>query len=289
MSSEPIDMPTETELAIRDSASAPLLAVATPDSDRATAPLLETNGLSKNFRGLKALQNHRIQVNASEIVGVIGPNGSGKSTLFNVITGFSPPSGGKVLLEGKDLANLSANTIVRLGIARTFQGSRLFRALTAVENIEAAAQLHERPTLVSTLLRLPKYQRQVDGIASRALELLELIGLRKFAYQRAGDLPYGLQRRLEIARALATNPRLLMLDEPAAGLNTHETHDLIGLIRTIRDRYKVAVIVVEHDMDLIMNLCERIQVLAQGELICEGTPDEVQNNRRVREAYLGHD
>jgi branched-chain amino acid transport system ATP-binding protein len=250
--------------------------------------LLATENLSKNFRGLKALRDHRLVINRGEILGVIGPNGSGKSTLFNCITGFSRPSSGQVHMEGQPLTGLSPYRIVRAGIARTFQGSRLFRALTAAENIQAAAQLHDRPGLVSSLLRPPSYTRKAAEIVARSAKLLDLVGLAQSGDMRAGALPYGAQRRLEIARALATGPKLLMLDEPAAGLNTHETRDLVGLIRRIRDEHGVAVVVVEHDMELIMNLCQRIQVLAQGELICEGTPQEVQANVRVREAYLGH-
>jgi len=251
--------------------------------------MLLTEGLSKNFSGLKALKSHRIEVDAGEIFGVIGPNGSGKSTLFNVITGFSRASGGTVTIAGTNVTNWGPDAIVRLGVARTFQGSRVFRALTAAENVEVATPAVSRPSLMSTALRLPDYRRKVDEIVSNAAEALELVGLKADANRRAGDLPYGAQRRLEIARAMATRPKLLMLDEPAAGLDTHETRDLVDLIRLIRDRFGIAVIVVEHDMDLIMNLCERIQVLAQGELISEGTPEEIQRDARVREVYLGHD
>ena len=255
----------------------------------ASQPILVTEGLSKSFKGLKALRDHRIEVGAGQIYGVIGPNGSGKSTLFNVITGFSPPSGGTVRIAGENVTGWAPDSIVRLGVARTFQGSRVFQALTAAENVEAATPAISRPSLISTALRLPSYHRKVEKIVTEAAELLDLVGLSKAANRRAGDLPYGAQRRLEIARAMATRPKLLMLDEPAAGLDTHETRDLIALIRLIRDRYGIAVIVVEHDMELIMNLCERIQVLAQGELIGEGAPQEIQSNARVREAYLGHD
>ena len=193
------------------------------------------------------------------------------------------------MVGGVDVTGWGPDAIVRRGIARTFQGSRVFRALTVAENVEAGAQAADRPSLVSTFFRLPDYARKVDRIVAEGVELLDLVGLGGVANRRAGDLPYGAQRRLEIARAMATRPQLLMLDEPAAGLDTHETRDLVALIRRIRDRYGIAVIVVEHDMELIMSLCERIQVLAQGHLIGEGTPQEIQADLRVREAYLGHD
>ncbi|MBK1663481.1 ABC transporter ATP-binding protein [Rhodospirillum rubrum] len=253
------------------------------------AVLLETAGLCKNFRGLKALRDHALRVAPGEILGVIGPNGSGKSTLFNVITGFSPPSAGRVCLNGIEVTGWRPDAIVRQGIARTFQGSRLFKALTAAENIEAAAQLALRPGLFSTLLRPPGYRRRTDEIVAIGQQMLDLVGLGKWGDRRAGDLPYGAQRRLEIARAMATKPKLLMLDEPAAGLNTHETAELMTLIRQLRELYGVAVIIVEHDMDLIGTLCERIQVLAQGTVIGEGSFAAIQDNIHVREAYLGHD
>jgi branched-chain amino acid transport system ATP-binding protein len=252
-------------------------------------PLLKTEALSKNFKGLQALKKHNLEVRSGEILGVIGPNGSGKSTLFNVITGFSPPSSGSVVFDGTAITGWRPDRVVGRGIARTFQGSRLFKALTAAENVEAAAQKLGRPGLVSTLTRLGGYSRHQAAIRDRARAMIDLVGLAHWSDRRAGDLPYGAQRRLEIARAMATGPKLLMLDEPAAGLNTHETAELMGLIRGLRDGFGVAIVVVEHDMDLIGNLCERVQVLAQGELISEGTFDVIQKDARVRRAYLGDD
>jgi branched-chain amino acid transport system ATP-binding protein len=251
------------------------------------APLLVTRELTKSFRSLVALRNHRIEVRAGEVVGVIGPNGSGKSTFFNLVTGFLKPNAGTVEFAGAPIQHLPAPAIVRLGIARTFQGTRLFKQLSVIENLRAAAQLRQRLNIVDAVLGLPRLgsvRRTVDRLAE---EMLELVGLRPRAHDRAADLPYGDQRRLELVRALATSPRLLMLDEPAAGMNAAETKGLMGLIDEIRHRYRLAVIVVEHDMDLIMNLCDRIQVLAHGEVIFEGTPPEVQANPRVREVYLG--
>ena len=251
------------------------------------APLLVTRGLSKSFRSLVALKGHAIRVAGGEIVGVIGPNGSGKSTLFNLISGFLKADGGTVEFAGREIQRLSAPEIVRLGIARTFQGSRLFRNLTVAENLRAAAQLRHPSNLLDAVAGLPRLARVNAAVERLARELLELVGLEPRAEARAADLPYGDQRRLELARALATGPRLLMLDEPAAGMNAAETRGLLALIDEIRRRYRLAVIVVEHDMDLIMNLCDRIQVLAHGELIFEGLPAEVQAHPRVREVYLG--
>jgi branched-chain amino acid transport system ATP-binding protein len=251
------------------------------------APLLATRGLGKSFRGLRALRDHRIDVRPGEIVGVIGPNGSGKSTFFNLVTGFIRPSAGTVAFDGRPIQTLKPPAIARLGIARTFQGTRLFPQLTAIENLRAAAQLRRPVNLADVVLGTPRLGRARRAVETAARELIELVGLAAHAERRAGDLAYGDQRRLELARALATSPRLLMLDEPAAGMGAGETRALLGLIEDIRKRFGLAVIVVEHDMDLIMNLCERIQVLAHGEVIFEGSPAEVQASPRVREVYLG--
>jgi branched-chain amino acid transport system ATP-binding protein len=257
-------------------------------SSPGTTPILVTRGLTKSFRRLTALKNHGIQVNSGEIVGVIGPNGSGKSTFFNLVTGFLKPNAGIVSFEGREIQGMTAPEIVRLGVARTFQGTRLFPKLSVRENLRAAAQLRHRLSLVDAVLGLPRLLQVNRSVDQLAHELLDLIELHARADDRAEDLPYGDQRRLELVRALATRPRLLMLDEPAAGMNAPETRSLLKLIDHIRRRYGVAVIVVEHDMDLIMNLCDRIQVLAHGEMIFEGNPAEVQANPRVREVYLGH-
>jgi branched-chain amino acid transport system ATP-binding protein len=250
-------------------------------------PVLSTRGLTKTFRGLVALSNHQIDVQPREIVGIIGPNGSGKSTFFNVVTGFLPASGGTAVFAGEPILGRRPAAIARLGIARTFQGSRLFRNTTVLENIMAAAQLRHAVGLVGAVCGSAAARRSEGRIREIAAELLDLVGLAHESHRRAGDLPYGGQRRLELARALATRPRLLMLDEPAAGMDATETRELLKLIGSIRDRFDITVIVVEHDMDLIMNLCERIQVLAHGEVIFEGTPREVQADASVRDVYLG--
>ncbi len=255
-----------------------------------TAPataLLEVSGVSKAFKGLLALRDHTLHVNSGEIVGVIGPNGSGKSTLFNLITGFIRPTAGQIRFAGVDTVSMEPARIARLGIARTFQGTRLFKALSVFENVRAATQLRHPTNLLEAISGLGNSAQSARQTDSRAWELLELVGLSARADGLAGSLPYGEQRLLEIARALGTKPRMLLMDEPAAGLDSTETAALLRLLQRIRDQFGVAVVVIEHDMDLIMNLCEKILVLAHGETICEGTPRAVQADPRVREAYLG--
>jgi branched-chain amino acid transport system ATP-binding protein len=252
------------------------------------APLLATRGLTKSFRSLVALKDQELTVQPGEIVGVIGPNGSGKSTFFNLVSGFLRADSGEVVFNGQPILGRSAAEIVRLGLARTFQGTRLFGGLSVADNIRAAAELRHRTSLVDGLLGTPRLGRAIAAVEETTQELLDLVGLAGRRDDRARDLPYGDQRRLELVRALATRPRLLMLDEPAAGMDAAETRALLKLIDQVRHRFGLAVIVVEHDMDLIMNLCERIQVLAHGIRIFEGSPAEVQANPRVREVYLGH-
>ena len=251
-------------------------------------PLLATRGLTKSFRSLVALRDHEIAVHTGEIVGVIGPNGSGKSTFFNLVSGFLRADRGEVLFGGASIMRRPAAEIAHLGIARTFQGTRLFPALTVAENVRAAAELRHRTNLLDALVGTPRRSHAEREVETMTSEFLDLVGLAHRRNERARDLPYGDQRRLELVRALATRPRLLMLDEPAAGMDASETRSLLRLIDDVRHRFGLAVIVVEHDMDLIMNLCERIQVLAHGSLIFEGSPAEVQAHPRVREVYLGH-
>jgi branched-chain amino acid transport system ATP-binding protein len=257
-------------------------------SSAPSVPLLATRGLTKSFRSLVALRDHEIAVHTGEIVGVIGPNGSGKSTFFNLVSGFLRADRGEVLFGGASITHRTAAEIARLGVARTFQGTRLFPALTVAENVRAAAELRHRTNMFDALVGTPRRSRAERAVETLTTEFLDLVGLANRSNERARDLPYGDQRRLELVRALATRPRLLMLDEPAAGMDASETRSLLRLIDDIRHRFALAVIVVEHDMDLIMNLCERIQVLAHGSLIFEGSPAEVQTHPRVREVYLGH-
>lgn len=249
--------------------------------------LLTARSLSKSFRGLRALNSHDLTVRSGELVGVIGPNGSGKTTLFNLVCGFTRADGGSVLFDGHELTRLRPPIIARLGVSRTFQGSRVCKSMSVLENVEAAAQRLHPISLLDATFGTPRYRRALTATEGAAVELLELVGLAELAGYRAGALAYGNQRRLEIARALASHPKLLLLDEPAAGMDPQETRDLMELIRRIRDAFELAVVVIEHDMDLVMNLCERIQVLAYGELICEGDAATVQADPKVLEAYLG--
>jgi branched-chain amino acid transport system ATP-binding protein len=250
-------------------------------------PLLKAERLTHYFGGLLALSDFRLSLSRGELVGLIGPNGAGKTTVFNLITGVHPPSAGNILFEGREIAGKPPYRITSLGIARTFQNIRLFRDLTVLDNVRTAFYAQAEYGAVEALFRFGRFSREEGRIAGRALELLEVFGLRDWADEQAKNLPYGLQRRLEIGRALATGPRLLLLDEPAAGMNPNEILRLMEFIRWLREEFDLTILLIEHQMPLVMGICERIVVLDFGATIAEGTPREIQNNPRVLEAYLG--
>jgi len=252
-------------------------------------PLLQLDGVTKRFGGLCAVSDARLEVQAGHAHGIIGPNGAGKTTLFNLITGIYKPDEGAIRFEGMDIAGLRPNQVASRGIGRTFQNIRLCRDLTVLDNVRLAYDVQLRSSPLSALLNLPSHRREERRSIDGSMELLRDFGLESFAELEAGGLPYGLQRRLEIARALALNPRLLLLDEPAAGMNSAETLKLMEFLRWVRDHFEVTLVLIEHHMKLVMGLCDRITVLDFGVTIADGTAVEIQSNRRVIDAYLGED
>ena len=258
-----------------------------PERDLDKAPILECRHLGIDFGGLKAVDDFNLIIGRTEIAGLIGPNGAGKTTVFNLLTKVYQPSRGIIMLDGYDTAGKTTEQINRMGIARTFQNIRLFNNLSVEDNVKIGLHNQEPYSALTGVLRLPKYWRQEKAAHERAMELLSLFEMQDLAGHQAGSLPYGAQRRLEIVRALATNPSLLLLDEPAAGMNPSETAELMEHIVMIRDTFQIAVLLIEHDMRLVMGICEGICVLNFGRIIAKGTSEEIQANPVVIEAYLG--
>lgn len=251
------------------------------------APVLEAKGLGIQFGGLKAVNDFTMKIGQSELVGLIGPNGAGKTTIFNLLTGVYQPTEGSYFLNGEKMNGKQSHQVVAAGIARTFQNIRLFKKMTVLENVKIAFNKNMKYSLFSAFFRTPAYWKEEAEIDAKARELLALFHLEDLADEAAENLPYGKQRKLEIARALATDMKVLLLDEPAAGMNPTETAELLESINLIRERFNISILLIEHDMSLVMNVCERIIVLNYGEILATGTPEEISQNPKVISAYLG--
>jgi branched-chain amino acid transport system ATP-binding protein len=251
--------------------------------------LLKVKDLSIQFGGLIAVSNFQLEMEDNDLVGLIGPNGAGKTTIFNMLTGVYEPTTGTIELDGQLINGSKPYEITKKKVARTFQNIRLFKNLSVIENVKISFNYQVKYSLFHSILRLPKFFREEQYMEQRAIELLKIFGLENKANELAKNLPYGEQRRLEIARALAAEPKLLLLDEPAAGMNPQETAELTKLIRWIRDTFKISVLLIEHDMKLVMGVCEKIVVVDYGKIIAYGTPEEIKKNPKVIQAYLGEE
>ena len=249
--------------------------------------LLKTTNLGISFGGLRAVDDVNIEIKDGELIGLIGPNGAGKTTIFNLLTGVYKPTDGDISLNGISINKKNTPQIVALGVARTFQNIRLFKKLSVLDNVKMALNNSMNYNTFEAIFRLPRFWKEEKEITDRALDLLDIFDMAEMANIISGNLSYGQQRKLEIARALATNPKLLLLDEPAAGMNPNETKELMNTISFIRNKFKIAILLIEHDMDLVMGICERLYVLNFGEIIAKGNPLEIQNNPEVIKAYLG--
>lgn len=249
--------------------------------------MLDVKNLSISFGGLKAVDDFSITIEKGQLYGLIGPNGAGKTTIFNLLTGVYKPDGGRILLDGKDITGHKAIQINQAGIARTFQNIRLFKELSVLDNVKVGLHNHHKYSTLSGILRLPSYYKVEKEMDERAMELLKVFDLDKEFDYKASNLPYGKQRKLEMARALATEPKLLLLDEPAAGMNPNETAELMKTIRFVRDHFDMTVLLIEHDMKLVSGICERLTVLNFGHMLAEGPTSEVLSNPEVIKAYLG--
>ena len=259
------------------------------EQDQGKMPVLDVRNLGIDFGGLTAVDGFSITIGPTEISGLIGPNGAGKTTIFNLLTSVYQPTRGSILLNGIDTKGMTTAKVNRLGIARTFQNIRLFNDMTALDNVKVGMHNSIKCSFVESLLRLPRSYKSEKAANRKAMELLDFMGLADVADVKAGSLPYGVQRRLEIVRALATDPAIILLDEPAAGMNPSETAELMHQIRRIRDTFQIAIFLIEHDMNLVMNVCEGIAVVNYGRIIAKGTPEEIKENPAVIEAYLGRE
>ncbi len=257
------------------------------EQDKDKQPVLDVRNLGIDFGGLTAVDGFNMTIGPTEISGLIGPNGAGKTTIFNLLTGVYQPTRGSILVNGINTKGMNNAKVNKLGVARTFQNIRLFTEMTALENVKVGMHNSIKCPFISSLLHLPGYYKAEKKANEKAMELLEFMGLADIADVKAGSLPYGVQRRLEIARALASNPSIILLDEPAAGMNPSETTELMHQIRRIRDTFQIAIFLIEHDMNLVMNVCEGIVVVNYGRVIAKGTPEQIKENPAVIEAYLG--